>query len=109
MAHRIAADLMLLVHVLFVAFVVLGLLLVLAGIGIVVLQAWLGRHCGLTNLESWLRVRAGQAVYDTGFVQYWVERFLYHEAPGWVFALTYTVFGILVALAWWYFPPRRTS
>ena len=126
--YRVLADAVMVLHAAVVVFVVGGLVVIVAGnlrgwrwvnrlgfrllhaaaIGIVVLQAWLGRRCGLTNLESWLRVRAGQAAYDAGFIQSWVERFLYYEAPTWVFGLTYTLFGILVALAWWCFPPRRT-
>jgi hypothetical protein len=127
--YRALADTVMVLHAAVVVFVVGGLVVIVAGnlrrwrwvnrlwfrvlhaaaIGVVVLQAWVGRHCGLTDLESWLRVRAGQAGYDAGFVQYWVERFLYYEAPMWVFALAYTLFGLLVALTWWYFPPARRS
>jgi hypothetical protein len=33
---------------------------------------------------------------------------IFYEAPFWVFTLVYTVFGLLVLVAWWYFPPRAT-
>jgi hypothetical protein len=49
---------------------------------------------------------AGSASYDTSFVQHWVQRLLFFDAPSWVFTLAYTAFGIFVILAWWYFPPR---
>lgn len=126
MAYRIAADLILLTHVLFVAFVVLGLLLILAGrplgwawvrnpwfrlahlagIGVVVLQAWLGIICPLTTWEGALREKAGDAVYSGAFVAHWLEELLYYQAPPWVFTVAYTVFGGLVGLSWYWVRPR---
>lgn len=123
---RLLADAVLLVHFGVVVFVVGGLLLVVAGnllrwpwvnngwfrvahvlaIGFVVVQAWLGKVCPLTTLESWLRAKAGMAAYRQSFIEHWVQRILYYEAPFWVFALAYTAFGLLVLFAWWYFPPR---
>ena len=78
-----AADAILLLHVLFVAFVVLGLVLVFVGralgwfwvrnrwfrllhliaIAVVVIQSWLRVICPLTTLEMEFRSRAGDAVY----------------------------------------------
>ncbi|MDX9785938.1 MAG: DUF2784 domain-containing protein [Salinivirgaceae bacterium] len=78
----------------------------LAAIGVVVLQAWLGQHCALTELESALREQAGQVGYERSFVEHWVQRVLYYEAPMWIFVLAYTGFGLLVVWAWWRFPPR---
>lgn len=124
--NRLLADAVLLVHFGIVVFVVGGLLLVVAGnllrwpwvnngwfrlahvsaIAYVVVQAWLGRACPLTSLELWLRARAGQATYRRSFIEHWVQRLLYYDAPMWVFAVAYTAFGLLVLLAWWYFPPR---
>ncbi|MDH4053162.1 MAG: DUF2784 domain-containing protein [Rubrivivax sp.] len=127
--YRFLADAVLLVHFAIVAFVVGGLILVVAGnlrrwqwvnglwfriahllaIGFVVVQAWLGKLCPLTALESWLRAQAGEAAYTASFIEYWVQRALYYDAPPWVFTLAYTVFGLLVAAAWWYFPPKNTT
>ena len=115
------ADTVLVVHVGFVAFVVLGCLAILIGpllrwqwiysrrfrwlhlaaIVIVVLQAWLGRLCPLTILESELRRRAGQAGYEASFIQHWLQQLLYYDFPLWVFGLVYTVFGALIAGLWW--------
>jgi len=81
----------------------------LATVAVVVAQAWLGELCPLTVLESWLRRQAGEAAYSTSFIEHWLQRVLYYEAPLWVFTLVYTAFGMLVAYAWWYFPPRRRS
>jgi polyferredoxin len=124
--YRLLADAVLLLHFAIVAFVIGGLVLVLVGsirswhwvnalpfraahlvaIGVVVVQAWLGKLCPLTILESWLRGHSGEASYTASFIEHWVQRVLYYEAPLWVFTLGYTVFGILVLAAWWYFPPR---
>ena len=127
--YRLFADVVLLMHFGIVVFVVGGLVLVVAGnllrwpwvnqgwfrlahvlaIGLVVVQAWLGKVCPLTTLESWLRAKAGAAAYRQSFIEHWVQRLLYYEAPFWVFAAAYTAFGLLVLLAWWYFPPRFGS
>jgi hypothetical protein len=80
-------------------------LLHLAAIALVVVQSWTGATCPLTALESWLRARAGAAVYGEGFIEHWVQWLLFYDAPTWLFTLVYTLFGLLVALAWWYFPP----
>jgi hypothetical protein len=40
------------------------------------------------------------------FIEHWLQRILYYEAPAWVFTLGYTLFGLVVVATWWYFPPR---
>lgn len=124
--YQVLADTVLTIHVLVVVFVVLGLVLVLAGnrlgwrwvnnvwfrlahlgaIGVVVAEAWLGVVCPLTTLEMWLRSKAGVDAYSGSFIEYWLQQILYYDAPVWVFATIYTLFGLLVAAAWWRFPPR---
>lgn len=124
---RLFADAVLLVHLGVVLFVVGGLVLILVGnvrhwfwvngwpfrvahlvaVGVVVVQSWLGQLCPLTVLESWLREQAGEAAYPAGFVEHWVQRVLYYDAPLWAFTLAYSLFGLLVAAAWWFFPPTR--
>lgn len=125
--YLLAADLLLFGHVLFVAFVVLGLALVLIGklwgwawvrnpwfrfahlaaIGIVVLQSWVGLICPLTTWEMALRERAGDVVYAGSFISHWLESLLYFQAPAWVFAACYTGFGIVVIASWLWVRPRR--
>ena len=124
--YSLLADFTLLAHVLFVAFVVLGLLLIVTGgylnwhwvrnswfrgihlfaIGVVVVQAWLGIICPLTTLEMWLRQEAGEVGYKGSFVAHWLHRLLYYDAPAWVFLLAYSAFGFLVLLAILKFPPN---
>jgi hypothetical protein len=79
----------------------------LAAIGIVAAQAWLGVVCPLTTLENWLRAEAGQATYESSFIEHWLTRLLFFEAPAWVFTAAYTLFALAVAAAWWRFPPRK--
>lgn len=125
--YQLLADAVLVLHFGVVVFVVGGLALVVVGnlagwpwvnrlwfrlahmaaIAIVVVQTWLGHLCPLTTLESWLRVRAGSSPYANSFIGHWVQSILFYEAPYWVFTLVYTIFGLLVVAAWWYFPPRR--
>ncbi len=125
-AYLLAADAVLLLHVVIVIFVVAGLAAVLAGqvlgwswvrnpwfrwahllaIGIVVAQSWLGVICPLTTLEMALRARAGDAVYTGSFVAHWLGQMLYFRAPWWVFAACYTGFAALVVYAWVRVPPR---
>jgi hypothetical protein len=128
MPYLLAADAVLLLHVLFVAFVVVGLLLIFAGrllswdwvrnwwfraihlgaIGIVVLQAWLGVICPLTRIEMYLRDKAGDTTYAGSFVSHWLEAILYYRAPAWVFAVAYTLFAIVVVMSWvWVRPHGR--
>lgn len=127
MVHQLLADAVLALHAALVAFVVLGLVAVVAGnlrhwdwvnhagfrlahllaIAVVVGQAWLGVVCPLTTLEMWLRMQAGAAGYSGGFIEHWLQRLLYYEAPAWVFTVVYTLFGLAVAASWWFFPPRR--
>jgi hypothetical protein len=73
----------------------------------VIAQAFLGQVCPLTTLEAWLRIQASESAYEGSFIEYWLRRLLYYEAPGWVFTAAYTVFGVLVAVIWWRSPPRQ--
>jgi hypothetical protein len=124
--YHIAADAMLMLHVCFVAFVILGLILILVGkplgwvwirnpwlrlthlvaIGIVVLQSWFGLACPLTAWEMALRQKAGESGYAGGFIAHWLQAILYYQFPGWVFTLVYTLFGCAVAASWAWVRPR---
>jgi len=130
-AYLALANAVLVLHVAVVLFVVGGLVLIvfgnwrnrrswrwvnawwfrlahLAAIGVVVAEAWFGITCPLTTLEAKLRVRGGAPVYGgSGFIEHWLQRLLYYDAPAWVFTLGYTLFALLVVLVWWRYPPRR--
>ena len=129
LSYRLLADVVLTLHVAFVVFVVGGLVLVIVGnllgwqwvnalwfrlihlgtIAVVAAEAWLGAACPLTTFEMWLRAMAQDTIFEGSFLEYWLQRFLYYEAPAWVFILTYSLFGLLVVAAWWHFPPQRRS
>jgi hypothetical protein len=87
MLFRSAADLVLVVHLAFVLFVVLGGLLVLrwrrvawVHVPVALYGAaieFVGFICPLTPLEVWLRRRGGEAGYEGGFVEHYVTAALY--------------------------------
>ena len=123
--YLVAADALLFAHVLFVIFVIVGLILILVGrlfswswvrnpwfrmthliaIVVVVLQSWLGATCPLTLWEMELRSKAGDVVYAGSFIAHWLEDLLYFHAPGWVFVACYTTFGLLVLVSWFWVRP----
>jgi hypothetical protein len=123
------ADLVLVVHALFVGFVVLGQIAIVAGllagrawarhfgfrlahlacVVFVVVQTWLGYTCPLTSWENALRARAGQEGYATGFVADWLRRLIFYEATPQTFVVAYTVFGLLVVGTWILGRPRRRA
>lgn len=121
------ADAVLVVHALFIGFVVIGQVLIMAGLALgwawvrwfrwrlahlgaiafVVAQTWLGMLCPLTILENDLRRRAGQADYGGSFIEHWLHRIIFYEAQSWVFTAAYTAFALLVAMTWLYRRPVR--
>lgn len=126
---NLLADALLALHVGIVAFVVLGTVLILAGgwrgwrwvrrpafriahLGLVLfiaLQAWMGQLCPLTVWEQALRNRGGQATYSESFIQHWLSRLIFFDAPWWLFVTAYSLFFALVAVAWWWVRPRRDT
>jgi len=79
MIYRIAADAVLLIHLAFIVFVVLGGWLVLRNARFIWIHlpaaAWgafielSGRVCPLTPLENQLRIASGSAGYAGGFIE----------------------------------------
>jgi Protein of Unknown function (DUF2784) len=85
--YRALADLVLVVHLAFVVFVVLGGLLVLrwprlawlhvpAAIWGVLIE-YTGWICPLTPLENSFRIQGGEAGYSDGFIQHYIQPLLY--------------------------------
>jgi len=124
--YQLLADVVLSMHAAVVVFVVGGLVFIIVGnlcawrganalwfraahlaaIAVVVAEAWFGAICPLTTLEMWLRAKVRATTYAGGFIEHWLQRVLYYEAPAWVFVLGYSLFGLVVVATWWYFPPR---
>jgi len=116
MAYRILADLVVGVHVLFVAFVVAGGLLALRWRWAAVLhlpaavwgaliefQGWI---CPLTPLENSLRAAAGEGGYQGGFIEHYLLPVLYPAGltrgvqlalGSAVIVVNLTVYGLLLA------------
>ena len=101
----VLADSVVLLHMCFVVFVVAGGLLALrwrrmawVHVPCAVWGAWIefaGWICPLTPLEIWLRRRAGEAGYESGFIEHYVLPVLY---PSELTRSTQLVLGIVVVV-----------
>ncbi len=119
MPYRILADAIVLVHLAFVLFVVLGGLLVVrwprlawvhapAAVWGVAIE-FTGRICPLTPLENWLRGLGGDSVYRGDFIARYVLPILYPDGltRRGQLVLGTLALGITVALYWHAFARRR--
>lgn len=117
------ADAIVVVHLLIVLFVVIGVPLVywgavrhwawvrswrwrllhLVAIAVIAAESLLGIVCPLTAWEDKLR---GEQI-STGFIERWVDRILFYDAPTWVFTASYLAFAVLVGITWIAVPPIR--
>lgn len=115
MLYRIAADLVVLTHFMFVLFVVFGALLALRWPRVILIhlpaavwgaliefQGWI---CPLTPWENRLRSLGGQAGYDGGFIEHYLLPLLYPAGLTRTVQLTLAaavvaVNGLLYALVW---------
>ena len=87
MLYRVLADAVVLLHLAFVAFVVLGGMLVLRWPRVAWLHlpaaAWGAfvelylHYCPLTPLENRLREQGGLGAYDTGFIDHYIIPVIY--------------------------------
>ena len=68
-------------------------------------EALLGYACPLTLWEDLLR---GGARADS-FVGRWVYRFLYYDAPEWLFTTTYAAWAGATLLTLRFVPPKRKA
>jgi hypothetical protein len=126
MNPALMADILVAVHVAFVAFIVLGEAAILAGavlkwgwvsnlwfrlahlaaIVFVALEAVFGMLCPLTRWEFELRERAGQGGRSGTFIGRILHDILYYDFPPWVFVVAYVSFALLVAATLFIVPPR---
>ena len=115
MIHRVAADAVLLLHLGFILFVLLGGLLALRWRWAPMLHlpaaAWgvyvelSGGLCPLTPLENRLRSAAGEAGYTGGFIEHYLLALIYpagltHEIQYVLAAIVVGVNGLAYAWVW---------
>ena len=126
MNSSLIADLVVVIHLVYVITVVSGLFVIpiggalkwhfvrnfwfraihLAMILIVVFEALFGIVCPLTDWEYELRVAAGQQnVTNMSFIARLIHHLIFFEFPQYVFTAGYCLFGIAVLISWWLFPP----
>ena len=127
------ADMVLVFHAAYVAYVVLGLgaillgivfewnwvrnlwfrLTHLAAIALVAAESIVGLTCPLTTPENRLRIAAGARGYHAGCIADWVAPLIFFNFPRWVFSLGYIAFATIVAAVFWLAPPdwsrRKTA
>ena len=123
------ADAILLLHFLFVLFVLGGLALTwlgawrgwqwirgfrfrlahLAAIVFVTGESLLGVVCPLTEWEDALRTTGttNSMAPDKSFIARWVHQLMFFSAPEWVFTVLYVAFAAIVVLTFVLIPPHK--
>jgi hypothetical protein len=127
MAYALLADLLVAVHVAFMAFIILGEAVILLGaaltwgwvrhpgfrfahlgaIVVVALEAVFGAVCPLTRWEFELRQASGEGGRPGTFVGRILHDLLYYDFPSRVFLVAYVAFALLVVATLVFIPPRR--
>ncbi|EWC42832.1 DUF2784 family protein [Pseudomonas stutzeri] len=121
MIYRIGADALLLLHLAFILFALLGGLFALWRLSAICVHlpaaAWAifvevaDRGCPLTHWEQLLRARAGNAGYSEGFIEHYLLPLLY---PDWLtLPVQYVLAGIvmlcnLLVYGWVWYQRRST-
>jgi hypothetical protein len=129
LAFSLLADLVVLVHALYVGFVLVGFAVSFAGgifgwkwiknfwlrtahlvaIAAVCVEALTGITCPLTTLESSLRRSAGQTSYAGAFIGHWAHALIFYDLPAQVFTICYLACGALVIMLLMFVPPDFPS
>lgn len=127
MDPALVADLIVVLHLGYVLFVILGLVVIWIGrfLGwgwvqrplfrvphlvctvIVPVEALSGVLCPLTTWERDLRFAAGQRPEDVSFMARLARDVLFYSAPDWVFTVAYVAFGLVVVATFFLVPIRR--
>jgi hypothetical protein len=126
MSSAFLANGILLIHTIFVAFVVLSVPLILVGawrkwhwvghpafrlphflaILYVTINTLSGKMCPLTVWENTLRQEAGQQGNGSSFIAHWLGKVLFYDFPSWIFTFGYTLFALSVVALFWIAPIR---
>jgi uncharacterized membrane protein len=118
MFYMLTADFVVLVHFLWIIFLIFGVFIGrkyrtikifhIAGLGFSVVMQILGWYCPLTYLEIWLRQRHEPLLsYSGSFIVYYVEKLIYIKIAPWViFVLTLILISIT---AYIYYGKRKKA
>jgi hypothetical protein len=124
--YRFLADLLVVIHCSYAAFIVVGLALILLGgwrkwswvrnfwfrllhflmIAVVVEESLLGVVCPLTEWEGNLRERADETVAQGTFVGRMVHNLIFVDFSGTTLTIAYCLFALLVLASFFLVPPR---
>jgi polyferredoxin len=124
--YRLLADFVVAIHFAYVAFVLVGAILVLVGalrhwawvrnfwfraihllmIGVVVGESFCNVLCPLTDWEDQLRELAGETVASGTFIGRLAHWLLFYDIPHSTLVVSYYLFGLAVLLTWLLVPPR---
>jgi hypothetical protein len=90
MLYRVLADVVVMTHLAFIVFAVLGGFLVfrwkrcawihVPAVAWAALITFAGWVCPLTPLENWLRERGGEIAYRSGFIDHYILPVIYPDA-----------------------------
>jgi hypothetical protein len=106
MFYKLAADFVVLIHFLWIIFLIFGAFIGkkyrtvkvfhVAGLGFAVIIQIFGWYCPLTHFEIWLRQRHDPLLTHSGsFIVYYMEKLIYIElTPGIIFVLTLILISI---------------
>jgi len=109
MTYQILADIVVVVHLLWILFLIAGalwggkrrLVMMVHGAGLVfaVVSQVFGWYCPLTHLEAWLMERAHPSpAYHGSFIAYYAKKIVYIDVPPFaIFVLTL----VLIAVNGW--------
>src|SRR5512139_2187418 len=116
MLYRVLADIVVIVHLLWILFLITGaywgrkhrVVMIVHGAGllfavVINLFVW---YCPLTHLEAWLMVKQGVSAYPGSFIGHYAYRLVYLDVPPSVI----TFLTILLAVAtWWAYRSALTA
>ncbi len=106
MFYRLAADFIVLIHFLWIVFLIFGAFIGkkylpakifhISGLGFAVIIQIFGWYCPLTHLEIWLRQRHDPLLtYHGSFIIHYVEKIVYIQlSPVIIFVLTFILISI---------------
>jgi hypothetical protein len=113
--YKLAADSVVLVHFLWIVFLIFGVFIGrkyrtvkifhIAGLGFAVIMQIFGWYCPLTYIEIWLRKRHAPLLsYSGSFIVYYMEKLIYIKLTPWIiFMLTL----ILISITAYIYSMRR--